>query len=78
MIEHAGKVRLTQAEFRRLQRHNAQRGYAVNTIKTTAEYDVALVQACAPAFLADLLQALETGTSPLVRGEVTYEQLLKD
>ncbi|TPQ27547.1 hypothetical protein [Methylomonas koyamae] len=75
MIKHAGKVRLTRAEFRRLQRNNARRGYAVNTIKTTAEYDVALVQACSPVFLADLLQALEMGSSPLMRGEVTFDQL---
>ncbi|OAI12754.1 MULTISPECIES: hypothetical protein [Methylomonas] len=78
MIEHAGKIRLTRAEFRRLQRHNAQRGYAVNAISTTTDYEVALVQACAPAFIADLLQALETGSSPLTRGEVTYDQLVKD
>jgi hypothetical protein len=77
MIETDGKIRLTSAEFNRLRQAAARRGHAVNGIKTAEDYENALVRASAPAFIDDLLEALETGSSRLIRGEVDFDQLLE-
>lgn len=76
MIECDGKVRLTGSELNRLRQAAARRGHAVNGIDTAEDYESALVNASSPALIADLLEALETGSSRLIRGEAGYGELL--
>jgi hypothetical protein len=48
----------------------------VNRIATTDDDESALVRGCSPDLIDDSLEALETGSSRLIRGEVRYEDLL--
>lgn len=76
MIELDGKVRLTKSELNRLRRDAARHGQAIGPIHAAEDYQAALVAACSPALLEDLLEALETGSSRLIRGEMTHDELI--
>jgi len=78
MIELGNKVRLTRSELAILRKGAARYGFAINRVETVDEYEAALVKASSPALLEDLMEALETGSSRLIREEVDYEELLSE
>lgn len=62
-------VRLTAAELNHLRQAAARNGHAVNHIDSPGDLLQATLDGLAPERQADLLEFLETGSSPLTRGE---------
>lgn len=76
MLESGKQVRLTATERAELQRRAAKHGYAIGPIRTHEDHLHALCKADpekAELILRDLEEFLETGSSPLIRGEVQIE-----
>lgn len=67
MIRDGKTIRLTKAELNALRRDNARNGNAVNDVTDTREYLDASLGALDPATQEDLLEFLETGSSPNTR-----------
>ncbi len=67
MIRDGNKIRLTRDELNKLRQANAKQGHAINDVRTMAE----CLQACLGALdvetQADMLEFLETGSSPRIR-----------
>ena len=61
------RVRLTPAELNGLRSANARNGHAINVVETTGELLTAAIGAQRPEIQDDLLEFLETGSSPLTR-----------
>ena len=61
------RVRLTPTELNTLRTANAFNGNVVHEVKTTDELLTASVGAQRPEIQDDLLEFLETGSSPLTR-----------
>lgn len=71
-------LRLTATELAALRTKAAQNGYVVDRVTNDAEHFEALVVAANPrslGILDDLLEFLETGSSPLTRGETDFATL---
>ena len=68
MIRDGKKIRLTKTELNALRRDNARNGEAVNDVTDTSDYLNASIGALDPEVQADMLEFLETGSSPLTRG----------
>ena len=62
-------VRLTPAELNRLRQAAARNGHVIHRIDRPADLLQATLDGLAPDRQADLLEFLETGSSPLTRGE---------
>lgn len=67
MIRDGKKVRLTRGELNELRTENARNGNVVNEVADTTAYLEAAIGALKPDTQADLLEFLETGSSPLTR-----------
>ncbi|MGI9301342.1 MAG: hypothetical protein ACR2RB_01345 [Gammaproteobacteria bacterium] len=61
------RVRLTRDELNTLRTANARNGNVVNDVSTTDELMSAAIGAQRPSIQSDLLEFLETGSSPLTR-----------
>lgn len=62
--ETSDKVRMSRSELATLRKRAAQNGFAVNRVQNDSEALEALLKALDPRIAADVLQFLETGTSP--------------
>jgi hypothetical protein len=61
------RVRLTPTELNGLRSANARNGNTVNAVETIEELLTAAIGAQRPEIQDDLLEFLETGSSPLTR-----------
>ena len=61
-------VRLTPAELNSLRQAAARNGHAINHVDSPGDLLRATLDGLAPERQADLLEFLETGSSPLTRG----------
>ncbi len=78
--ESSDKVRMSRSELATLRRRAARNGFAVNRVQNNAEALEALLKALHPRIADDMLQCLETGTSPLTScaSVEALEQLLSE
>lgn len=63
------RVRLTTSELNHLRQAAGRNGHAVNRIDSPGDLLQATLDGLAPERQADLLEFLETGSSPLTRGK---------
>ncbi len=62
-----GKIKLTKSELNMLRQYAARNGHAVNQINTLEALFSASIAALSPALQEDMLEFMETGSSPLTR-----------
>ncbi len=67
MIQYGKKIRLSRDELNKLRQDNALQGRVVNDVRTMSEYWEAAIGALDDETQADMLEFLETGSSPRTR-----------
>jgi hypothetical protein len=65
IFESNGRVRLTPDELNRLRQLNARNGEVINIVETRDDLLRAILGALSPERVADMLEFMETGNSPL-------------